>query len=101
MLIALLAGLAMFVGDVMQGMYVVLLNRGRSILAGSFDGLADLTQVISIGGGASVVFLHHNVALAALTFVLIFIGSVAGAVVGDKLSARLTDKPAVTESRIH
>lgn len=101
MLIALFAGLAMFVGDVLQGMYVVLLNRGRSWLAGAFDGLSDLTQVVSIGGGAAVVFLHHNVGVAVLTFALIFAGSVGGAVVGGKLSARFTDKPPVTESRIH
>lgn len=101
MLIALLAGLAMFVGDVLQGMYVVLLNRGRSTLAGAFDGLADLTQVVSIGGGAAAIYVHHSVSLTAITFTLIFAGSVGGAVVGGKLSARFTDKPPVTESRIH
>jgi hypothetical protein len=100
-LIALLAGVAMFVGDVLQGMYVVLLNRGRSALAGAFDGLADLTEVLSIGGGAAAVFVHPHLWTAAATFALIFLGSVAGAIVGDKLSARLTGKPPVTESRIH
>lgn len=101
MLIALLAGVAMFVGDVLQGLYVVLLNRGRSALAGAFDGLADLTEVLSIGGGAAAIFVHHDVSIAVATFALIFIGSVAGAVVGDKLSARFTGKPPVAESRIH
>lgn len=101
MLIALLAGAAMFVGDILQGMYVVLLNRGRSTLAGAFDGIADLTQVVSIGGGAAAVFVHHSISLIVVTFALIFVGSVAGAVVGGKLSARFTDKPPVTESRIH
>lgn len=101
MLIALLAGVAMFVGDVLQGLYVVLLNRGRSALAGAFDGLADLTEVFAIGGGAAVVFVRHDIPLAILTFLMIFIGSVGGAMVGDKLSARFTGKPPVTESRIH
>lgn len=101
MLIALAAGIAMFFGDVLQGLYVVLLNRGRSLLAGTFDGLADLTQVVSIGGGAASVFLHHNIPLAVLTLLLLFIGSVGGAVVGGKLSARFTDKPPVADSRIH
>jgi hypothetical protein len=101
MTVAVLSGLAMFAGDVLQALYVVLLGRGRSTLAGCFDGLNDLTTVISIGGGADVVFRHALGWLTALTLTLIFAGSVAGAVVGGRLSARFTHKPAVTESRIH
>jgi hypothetical protein len=96
--VALIAGVAMFAGDVLQALYVILLARGRSTLAGCFDGFADITQVLSIGGGAVAVY-HHRIGFDTyLTLLLILAGLIGGAVVGDRLSARVTGKPPITQS---
>jgi hypothetical protein len=100
MLIAFLAGGSMLLGDTLQALYVIFLDRGRSTLAGCFDGLSDITQVVSIGGGASTVFHHPIGALTVLTMALILIGSIAGARVGDWLSKRFTGKPSIVQSAI-
>jgi hypothetical protein len=100
-IVAVIAGLAMAMGDTLQALYVIALGRGRSTLAGCFDGLADLTNVISIGGGAATVYHHPIGPVTAVTFALIFVGSVVGAVSGNWLSARFTGEPPVTQSSIH
>lgn len=86
MLIALLAGLAMFVGDILEGLYILLLDKGRATLAGFFEGLGDLTQIVSIGGGASELFSRHDYSAAVLAFGLILLGSVLGARVAERFT---------------
>lgn len=90
----------MFFGDVLQALYVVLLDHGRATLAGFFDGLSDVTQVLSIGGGAATAF-HHRIDMVTFTaFGLIVAGSVGGAAVGNRLSKKFTQKPLISQSAI-
>jgi uncharacterized membrane protein YfcA len=100
MLIAFIAGFAMMIGDICQGLYVILLDRGQAKLAGMFDGLQDITNVVAIGGGASTVYHHALDAITALTLFLLLVGSIAGASIGNSLSHRFTRKPPVTQSHI-
>lgn len=100
MTVAVIAGFAMFVGDIFQALYVILLDKGRAWMAGMFDGLADITVVVSIGGGASTVYHHSLDGVTAATLSLILAGSVLGAVVGDWLSSKVTHKPKVTQAAI-
>lgn len=88
LLVPFAAGAAMFAGDVLAAMYVMAISKGRNRLAGHLDGLQDLTQVVSIGGGVSAVFAHDAIWTAVLTLALIYVGSVAGAEVGGRLSTR-------------
>ena len=78
----------MFAQDVLVALYTILITQERPVLAGCFDGLSDLAQVIAIGGGAATVYQHALGLTTALTFLALFVGSVAGAVVGDRISAR-------------
>lgn len=100
MLVALIASLAMACGDVAQAAYVILLARGRAFLAGTFDGIRDLTSVVAIGGGASTVFHHRIDLVTVVTFGGLLVASVVGAVVGNRLSARFVHKPVIAQSAI-
>lgn len=100
MIVALIAGLSMAIGDVFQSLYIILLDRGRARLAGLFDGLEDIANVVAIGGGASTVYRHPLDTVTAVTLLLLLAGSVAGADIGNRLSHRLTNKPPVTQSRL-
>ncbi len=106
MILVLIAGVAMFLGDICQAVYVIL-EQTRPWLASMFDGLDDWASFFSIGmGGATAVTVHHNrpelhvtwTTLAILAVVMV--GSVLGGVLGNYLTARLTHKPAVTQSHI-
>lgn len=80
----------MFLGDVLQALYVLLLGRGKPGLAGVADGLSDVTQVVSIGGGATTIFGHSSAWTTALTLGLILLGSWCGSLVGDQLADSLS-----------
>lgn len=100
MLVALVAGVSMMIADIFQALYIITLDKGRAALAGMFDGLEDIASVVAIGGGASTVFHHRIDAVTGVTLLLILLGSVAGADIGNRLSARFVHKPVIAQSAI-
>lgn len=84
----------MFIGDIFQAMYVIFLSRKRARLAGFFDGLEDCCNVVSYGGGASTIYIPpstlHITDVSCVTLLLILVGSVLGAELGNWISAKLT-----------
>lgn len=100
MLVALVASVCMGAGDIAQAVYIILLAKGRSVLAGTFDGLQDLTSVVAIGGGASTVFHHRIDDVTVATFAGLLVASIIGADLGNRLSARFVDKPRIAQSAI-
>lgn len=93
MIVAVLAGVSMFIADIFQALYVIELAKGKAALAGMFDGLSDVAGVISIGGGASTVYHHSLDLVTAAALILILLGSIGGAYVGNRLSCRITGRP--------
>jgi prolipoprotein diacylglyceryltransferase len=106
MIIVLIAGVAMFFGDVAQGVYVIL-EETRPWLASFFDGLDDWASYFSIGmGGATTVVVAHGTPHLHVTWItpailaVVMVGSILGGRLGNYMSKRITGKPAVTQSLI-
>ena len=85
MVLALLAGLAMFVSDICTSASTLFLTSKRRWLAGFADGLGDLGG-FSLGVGGATFALHGLCAETALIALFIFVASVLGTRLGATLS---------------
>lgn len=82
----------MFVQDCLQGVYVVLMTKKRTLLAGCADGLSDVFMLYSIGGGGARATAHPLSLLGVLIPAALFVGSALGAPAGDHLSMIFTGR---------
>ncbi|MGH2519754.1 MAG: hypothetical protein ACRDF8_08125 [Chloroflexota bacterium] len=89
MITFVLIGLAMLAKDLLGTLTVGCINHGRGALAGAFDVLGDMAQVLSIGVTGVVTVQSGLSQRTALAFVALGAGSMAGTVWGVRLGAWL------------